>query len=64
MKEGIFITKISFKIDGEPKGKGRPRFGKGSTYTPTETKDYEHKLVGATRRSAVASGSLRVMQSV
>ena len=40
MKEGIFITKISFKIDGEPKGKGRPRFGKGSTYTPTETKDY------------------------
>ena len=44
MKEGIFITKISFKIDGEPKGKGRPRFGKGSTYTPTETKDYETQV--------------------
>lgn len=37
-------TKISFKIDGEPKGKGRPRFGNSSTYTPTETKDYETQV--------------------
>ena len=28
-------------IKGEPKGKQRPRFGQGHTYTPQETKDYE-----------------------
>ena len=28
-------------IKGEPKGKQRPRFGNGHTYTPQETKDYE-----------------------
>lgn len=32
---------ISFEIPGEPKGKGRPRFGNGIAYTPDETRDYE-----------------------
>ncbi len=33
---------IIFTIDGEPKGKGRPRFTKsGNTYTPKETSEYE-----------------------
>jgi len=30
-----------FVVPGEPKGKGRPRFGKGRTYTPEETVRYE-----------------------
>lgn len=33
-----------FIIPGEPKGKARPRFGKGRTYTPPETAEYE-KLI-------------------
>ena len=33
-----------FRIPGEPKGKARPRFGKGRTYTPPETAEYE-KLI-------------------
>lgn len=33
---------ISFTIEGEPRGKGRPRFTKsGGTYTPRETSEYE-----------------------
>ncbi len=32
---------IDFTIPGEPKGKGRPRFGKGHTYTPDDTENYE-----------------------
>lgn len=31
----------TFTIPGKPKGKGRPRFGNGHTYTPKDTKDYE-----------------------
>ena len=31
-------------IEGEPKGKQRPRFGQGHTYTPKETKDYERLI--------------------
>lgn len=34
-----------FTIPGEPKGKARPRFGKGRTYTPKETAEYE-EMVG------------------
>lgn len=33
---------IKFTVPGEPKGKGRPRFGKsGVTHTPTQTVNYE-----------------------
>ena len=36
----------SFTVPGEPRGKGRPRFSKtGHTYTDTETKAYEQKIV-------------------
>jgi len=28
---------ISFKVPGQPVGKGRPRFGNGRTYTPAKT---------------------------
>ena len=36
---------IYFRIDGNPKGKDRPRFARGHTYTPKPTKDYEKKVV-------------------
>jgi len=35
------------RIDGDPKGKDRPRFARGHTYTPKPTKDYEKKVVEA-----------------
>lgn len=33
---------IMIVIPGEPKGKGRPRLGKGFTYTPKDTVNYEN----------------------
>lgn len=33
--------KKEFTIQGEPKGKARPRFSKGRAYTPKTTVDYE-----------------------
>ena len=33
---------MNFIVPGEPKGKGRPRFGKGRTYTPETTINYEN----------------------
>lgn len=33
---------IEFTIPGEPKAKARPRLGKGHTYTPTDTVNYEN----------------------
>lgn len=37
------LTRTTFKIVGEPKGKGRPRMTKnGHTYTPKDTYEYEN----------------------
>ena len=45
------MKRVIFKIDGEPVGKGRPRFTKrGHTYTPEKTKQYE-TLVGLCYRN-------------
>lgn len=33
---------ISFTVPGEPKAKQRPRLGKGYTYTPKQTVEYEN----------------------
>lgn len=39
---------ITFKIDGQPQGKARPRFTKsGHTYTPEKTKAYEEAVAWA-----------------
>lgn len=38
---------IEFIVYGEPKGKGRPRFGNGHTYTPKTTTDYEKSVLAA-----------------
>lgn len=35
---------ITFKIDGQPQGKARPRFANGHAYTPTKTKEYEEAI--------------------
>ncbi len=35
---------IVIRYEGKPQGKGRPRFGKGRTYTPEKTKNYENDL--------------------
>ena len=36
------VNKIILKLDGEPVGKGRPRFNKnGQPYTPERTRNYE-----------------------
>ena len=35
----------SFIIQGQPTGKGRPRFSRYGTYTPLKTKEYENKVV-------------------
>lgn len=45
-KEGIPLknVKISFAIEGEPKGKARPRYTGNSAYTPPATKEYETQV--------------------
>lgn len=40
---------IIITLEGPPKGKGRPRFGKGRTYTPAPTVAYETQLGWAAR---------------
>jgi Holliday junction resolvase RusA-like endonuclease len=38
------MMKVSFTIEGEPVGKGRPRHGKYRTYTPAKTKSVENNI--------------------
>jgi Holliday junction resolvase RusA-like endonuclease len=41
-----------FTVPGEPRGKGRPRFTKqGHTYTDSETKAYEQKIIAYYRKT-------------
>ena len=35
---------VNFTIPGEPRGKARPRWGNGRTYTPRETVEYEKRV--------------------
>ena len=42
---------VVFEVPGEPRGKGRPRFSKtGHTYTDSETRAYENKIVAYYRK--------------
>ena len=51
---------LLFRVDGEPRGKQRPRFTKqGRTYTPKETRNYELEIREAALNRAVASGYLK-----
>lgn len=38
------LDPILIVLTGEPKGKGRPRFGNGHTFTPAATRSYEAAL--------------------
>lgn len=38
------MTSITFQVPGEPRGKGRPRFAKGRTYTDAATASYENLI--------------------
>ena len=41
-----------FTVPGEPRGKGRPRFTRtGHTYTDSETRAYENKIVACYRKA-------------
>lgn len=46
------IMELVFTVPGEPRGKGRPRFSKtGHTYTDSETKAYENKIIAYYRQA-------------
>jgi Holliday junction resolvase RusA-like endonuclease len=45
--------RLHFEVPGAPVTKGRPRFGKGRTYTPKATVDYERKVGLCARTAAV-----------
>lgn len=51
---------MKFVVEGEPQGKGRPRFGHGRTYTPKRTKDYELKVLS----SWLSEGSGRLSKGI
>ena len=52
---------IKFTVPGEPRGKGRPRFSKfGHTYTDSETRAYETKIIAYYRK---ACGALRLLDT-
>lgn len=43
---------LAFNVPGEPRGKGRPRFSRaGHTYTDSETKAYENKIIAYYRKA-------------
>ncbi len=43
---------VTFVVEGEPEGKGRPRVTKHGTYTPKKTKVYEERVQWAYRHAA------------
>jgi len=51
------MKRIDFWFQGEPVGKGRPRFTRqGRAYTPKKTRDYELKLAAAASDKMVELG--------
>lgn len=36
---------LTFEVPGDPRGKGRPRVTENGTYTDSETKAYENKII-------------------
>ena len=55
---------VTFMVEGNPVGKGRPKFARRgnfvSTYTPTKTRDYEDLIKDAARK---AMGSNEVLET-
>ncbi len=48
--------KLTIWVPGKPVPKGRPRFGRGRTYTPKTTRDYEAKVAEAATEAMQAAG--------
>jgi Holliday junction resolvase RusA-like endonuclease len=59
---------VCFTVEGEPKGKGRPRFRRTKnfvqTYTDAKTKSYEQQIKDAATRAMGESGPLETPLSV
>jgi Holliday junction resolvase RusA-like endonuclease len=49
---------ITIELTGEPKGKGRPRFGNGRAFTPAATRSYEAALRWAAQEAMRSSPPL------
>lgn len=48
----LILKEINFTVPGEPRGKGRPRFSRsGHTYTDSETRAYENKIIAYYRKA-------------
>lgn len=58
------MTEVLIRIDGEPRGKGRPRFGRGRVYTDAQTATYERMIAlqarAAMRGKDMLTGPLKV----
>ncbi len=52
---------LTITIPGDPKGKGRPRLGKGHTYTPKDTVSYENwvKMCFLNQEGKMLEGELK-----
>ncbi len=50
---------ITITLPGEPRGKGRPRFGNGRAYTDDATRAYEHALALAAKVAMVGQAPLQ-----
>jgi Holliday junction resolvase RusA-like endonuclease len=51
------MVKVEVEVNGQPKGKGRPRFTKqGRAYTPKETREYERRIQAAAWAAMKAAG--------
>jgi len=49
----VQTERVSFTVEGKPRGKGRPRFSKksGAAYTPAQTVAYERQIKSAAREA-------------
>lgn len=56
--------KLTIKVPGKPVPKGRPRFGRGRTFTPKSTRDYESRIAESAAASMQEAGVARVGSKV
>jgi Holliday junction resolvase RusA-like endonuclease len=67
MSENDSPWPLKIVIPGTPRGKERPRLGKGRVYTPAKTKEYENTVAWAAKvamgRRKVIEGPLSLMIS-
>lgn len=54
------MKSLKIVVPGKPVPKGRPRFGRGRTFTPKTTRDYESRIAEAAAAAMAAAGVQRV----